>query len=53
MQAELGAMREQRAALEAALAADRAAQAGQTAEALTEAAAEAFLAKVAPSEPRS
>lgn len=46
MQAELGAMRGQRAVLEAALAADRAAQAGQTAEALTEASAEAFLAKV-------
>ncbi|BDA49326.1 probable kinetochore protein spc7 at C-terminar half [Coccomyxa sp. Obi] len=46
LQGELAAMREQRAALEAALAADRAAQAGQTAEALTEASADAFLAKV-------
>ncbi len=46
MQGELAAMREQRAALEAALAADRAALAGQTAEALSEASAEAFLAKV-------
>jgi hypothetical protein len=45
-QAELDALREQRAALEAALAADQAAQVGQTADDLSEASAETFLAKV-------